>query len=144
MALSWESVLREAMSQRHEMVDATIISCGDETLSLPVLVAQRKQDPHNSTYYDSFAVQHGDFLLITLLVPFPSRLHTQYKTYVFQSAESETSSEATVHVWFLSANASDHRVTIANALRKERLSSTVFVIVVDLSRPWRVAACLER
>jgi hypothetical protein len=57
--LGWDKVLKDAMSQRQDLNNSTIISCGDFPLPLPALIAQRNDDPHDSTFYDSFAVQHG-------------------------------------------------------------------------------------
>jgi hypothetical protein len=59
-SLSWNAVLREAMTQRQELADTMVIACGDQGLPLPALIAQRKQDPHDSLFYDSFTVQHGE------------------------------------------------------------------------------------
>jgi hypothetical protein len=52
--------------------------------------------------------------------------------------------DCTVNVWSLSTVARHHRMTAAMALKKEQLGTTVFVVTVDLSRPWRVMRCLER
>jgi len=113
--LSWKVVLREAMKQRQEMTDTTVLACGDENLPLPSLIAQRKQDPHESTFYDSFLVQHDS-----------------------------SSNDATVHVWSLSSLASHHRLDVGSVMKSEQLPAMVFVIVVDLSRPWRVMHCVKR
>ncbi len=60
--LSWDSVLRDALTQRRDLRDATILACGDVALPLPVLVDQRQQDPHPSTFYEAFTVNHGKLL----------------------------------------------------------------------------------
>lgn len=59
MELSWGTVLREATLEHRDMHDSLIVSCGD-VLPLPVLAEQRKLDPHDSKFYDSFAVEHGN------------------------------------------------------------------------------------
>jgi len=57
--ISWSSILRGATQLKAELVDSTLVACGDEPLPLPALIAQRSNDPHDSQFYDSFAVQHG-------------------------------------------------------------------------------------
>lgn len=52
--------------------------------------------------------------------------------------------DATVHVWSLSTDSQNHRVSVETALKKEQLNSTLFVIVVDLAKPWGVLTCLEK
>ena len=52
--------------------------------------------------------------------------------------------DCTVNVWSLSTFARHHRMTAATALKKEQLvAACVFVVTVDLARPWRVLRCLE-
>ena len=114
MELSWGTLLSQTMKSA-ELGEATIVSCGDAPLPLPALVQQRLQDPHASSFYDSFAVQH-----------------------------ESSASEATVNVWTLSADSLRHRVTPQTALRADQLASALFVVVVDLARPWRAVATLER
>lgn len=59
MALTWDNVLKEQLGQNQDLKNSTIISCGDLSLPLPALIAQSLDDPHDSTFFDSFAVQHG-------------------------------------------------------------------------------------
>lgn len=54
------------------------------------------------------------------------------------------SSEATVHVWSISRDSVRHRVTEDTALATGMLDSALFVIVVDLGKPWAALRCLER
>jgi|AntAceMinimDraft_1070359.scaffolds.fasta_scaffold759532_1 hypothetical protein len=58
-SLSWSSILKDATQLKAELADSILVACGDEPLPLPALVAQRSNDPHDSLFYDSFAVQHG-------------------------------------------------------------------------------------
>ena len=61
--ISWASILKDATQLKAELVDSTLVACGDELLPLPARIAQRSNDPHDSLFYDSFAVQHGAFRL---------------------------------------------------------------------------------
>lgn len=60
MALTWDSVLKEQLGQNQDLSNSTLISCGALPLPLPALIAQGIDDPHDSSFFDSFAVQHGN------------------------------------------------------------------------------------
>jgi len=55
-----------------------------------------------------------------------------------------SSNDATVNCWSFSSSSSCHRLGLDVALSGDMLGTALMVIVVDLSRPWRVARCLER
>jgi hypothetical protein len=59
--------------------------------------------------------------------------------------KDSSSVDATVNVWSLSSDSQDHQILLDNILKKSNnhLKSCLFVIVVDLSKPWSALSCLE-